>query len=82
MPLLGWRYGSSDRVPASQVQSPKFKPQYYQNKSTSICSLLKTLMFRVSNISSLAFYPKLFQNKVNVSKGRQYMCLETSYASH
>jgi hypothetical protein len=34
---MDWRCGSSDRVPALQAQSPKFKPQYHQkiNKQKS-----------------------------------------------
>jgi hypothetical protein len=33
---IWWRYCSSGRVPALQVQSPKFKPQFHQkNKQTN-----------------------------------------------
>jgi hypothetical protein len=28
----GWRYGTSGKAPASQAQSPKFKPQYCKKK--------------------------------------------------
>jgi hypothetical protein len=31
---MDWRHGSSGRVPALQVQSPKFKPQSHEKKST------------------------------------------------
>jgi hypothetical protein len=29
---MDWRYGSSNRVPALQAQSPEFKPQTHQKK--------------------------------------------------
>jgi hypothetical protein len=29
---MHWRFGSSSRMPALQVQSPEFKPQSHQNK--------------------------------------------------
>jgi hypothetical protein len=31
--VWGWRYGSSGKVPALQVQDPDFKPQNHQNKN-------------------------------------------------
>jgi hypothetical protein len=30
-----WRYGSSSRVPASQEQSPEFKPQFCPKKKNN-----------------------------------------------
>jgi hypothetical protein len=29
---MDWRYGSSGRTPALQVQSPEFKPHFYERK--------------------------------------------------
>jgi hypothetical protein len=31
---IDWRYGSSSRVPALQMQSPKFKPQSHSKQKT------------------------------------------------
>jgi hypothetical protein len=33
MPRVGWRYGSSGRVPALQVQSPEFKTHLHSTKT-------------------------------------------------
>jgi hypothetical protein len=33
MSKMDWRFGSNDRVPALQVQSPEFKPQYHTEKN-------------------------------------------------
>jgi hypothetical protein len=35
MPRVGWRYGSSGRVPALQVQSPEFKTHLHSTKITT-----------------------------------------------